>query len=152
MRTDQIHLLTAIHTPQIRALWKDSYERPWSIDSLEQALTNASYLSLGHFMEKDLIGFCLLQNLGEEAEIHALVVHKDHRQQGIGSHLIKTSIKRLQDTGVHSVFLEVRVSNKPAQNLYESHGFNPIGRRKNYYPNPTGGHEDALILEKIVRP
>jgi ribosomal-protein-alanine N-acetyltransferase len=37
--------------------------------------------------------------------------------------------------------LEVRVSNTSAQSLYERFGFNPVGRRKNYYVT-----EDALVM------
>jgi len=37
--------------------------------------------------------------------------------------------------------LEVRVSNTSAQGLYERFGFDPVGRRKNYYVD-----EDALVM------
>jgi ribosomal-protein-alanine N-acetyltransferase len=35
----------------------------------------------------------------------------------------------------------VRVSNDAAQKLYERFGFEPVGRRKNYYKD-----EDALVM------
>ena len=45
----------------------------------------------------------------------------------------------------HSLTLEVRASNAPAQALYEKLGFREVGRRPKYYQNPR---EDALILRK----
>jgi len=39
--------------------------------------------------------------------------------------------------------LEVRRSNKAAQELYEKFGFNVIVSRKRYYKNPV---EDALVM------
>ncbi len=43
------------------------------------------------------------------------------------------------------VFLEVRPPNVVACKLYDSLGFNEIGRRRNYDP-AHDGHEDALVL------
>ena len=39
--------------------------------------------------------------------------------------------------------LEVRMSNKSAQDLYRRCGFAPVGVRKNYYPE---SNEDALVM------
>ena len=44
-----------------------------------------------------------------------------------------------------SVSLEVRQSNLSAQQLYEKSGFEVVGKRRNFYVNPT---EDALIMTK----
>ena len=41
--------------------------------------------------------------------------------------------------------LEVRESNNNAVSLYEKHGFENCGIRKNFYENPT---EDAVIMWK----
>ena len=43
------------------------------------------------------------------------------------------------------MFLEVRPSNPRAITLYESMGFNEIGRRPNYYPAKRG-REDAVVM------
>ena len=46
---------------------------------------------------------------------------------------------------VSAVSLEVRESNRPARNLYESYGFAAEAVRKGYYRNPS---EDAVIMWK----
>ena len=43
------------------------------------------------------------------------------------------------------IFLEVRPSNLAAQHIYETIGFNEIGRRPNYYP-ARNGREDAIVM------
>jgi ribosomal-protein-alanine N-acetyltransferase len=43
------------------------------------------------------------------------------------------------------LFLEVRVSNRKAIELYSKEGFFELGNRKNYYPT-LNGHEDALLM------
>ena len=59
--------------------------------------------------------------------------------------LVLGAVDALTEKGSHSLMLEVRVSNTPAQKLYESLGFSQVGRRPKYYVNPR---EDALILRK----
>ena len=45
--------------------------------------------------------------------------------------------------GAMALTLEVRFSNKAAQELYRRFGFAPVGVRKGYYQQPD---EDALIM------
>jgi ribosomal-protein-alanine N-acetyltransferase len=39
--------------------------------------------------------------------------------------------------------LEVRISNRPALDLYMKHGFEQVGRRRGYYEKPK---EDAILM------
>jgi ribosomal-protein-alanine N-acetyltransferase len=49
----------------------------------------------------------------------------------------------MHNDGVKLLFLEVRVSNFKARNLYKKVGFQEIGIRKNYYRIPE---EDAVVM------
>lgn len=49
--------------------------------------------------------------------------------------------------GGETVTLEVRVANHPAIALYESLGYERVGRRRRYY----GDGEDALVMTRQVR-
>ncbi len=44
--------------------------------------------------------------------------------------------------------LEVRPSNEAALALYRELGFQPVGRRRDFYTDPT---EDALLLTKTFK-
>ena len=48
-----------------------------------------------------------------------------------------------QSKGANRMTLEVRVSNRPAQELYSRLGFRPAGVRPRYYMD---NREDALIM------
>ena len=74
-----------------------------------------------------------------------LAVAPEWRKKGIGRALMKALIAQLHNRGITALFLEVRVGNIPAQNLYRGLEFVEVGRRPKYYVNPT---EDALILRK----
>ena len=51
----------------------------------------------------------------------------------------------LKEKGIQTLWLEVRESN-PARFLYEKLGFNEVDIRKNYYPKPDGGRENAAVM------
>ena len=72
-----------------------------------------------------------------------------YQGQGLGNFILDSMIGLARDKNVHTIFLEVRPSNKIALDLYLKNGFNEIGQRKNYYP-AKGGREDAAILALTI--
>jgi ribosomal-protein-alanine N-acetyltransferase len=80
---------------------------------------------------------------GGEAHISNIAVHPEFRRQGIGSLLLTAMIEGAAKLGADYMTLEVRVSNRGAQLLYEKYGFKAVGRRLRYY---SDNQEDALIM------
>jgi ribosomal-protein-alanine N-acetyltransferase len=67
----------------------------------------------------------------------------DWRHKGIGEIMLIYLIEMAMAQKMRIVTLEVRVSNKIAQNLYSKFGFEKVGIRKGYYLN---NKEDAIIM------
>jgi ribosomal-protein-alanine N-acetyltransferase len=57
-----------------------------------------------------------------------VVVHPEHRGQGIGSALMKRAIQMASRRGAHWVGLEVRADNDAARRLYDRLAFREVGR------------------------
>jgi ribosomal-protein-alanine N-acetyltransferase len=75
--------------------------------------------------------------------IVSIAVHPNYRRLGIGTRLMRESMKRLKEYyNVEEVYLEVRVSNIPAIRLYESLGFKKVKIIKHYYLDG----EDAYVM------
>jgi len=74
----------------------------------------------------------------------SICVDPDYRGRGIGKALMNEILKKLRESGVCRVRLEVRVSNEVARRLYERLGFKVVDRIDNYYPDG----EDALVMVK----
>ena len=79
----------------------------------------------------------------DDAELVFIVTDKTKLRKGYGKILLKETLDALSLPCV----LEVRESNTPAVKLYESFGFELLGKRKNFYSNPT---ETALIYKREV--
>ena len=133
------------HIAQIAALETQCFSDPRSEVSVRSELSNP--LSDWLVAEEDgkLIGYVGSQSVPPEADVMNLAVAPEWRKKGIGRALMKALIAQLHSRGITALLLEVRISNLPAQNLYRGLGFVEVGRRPNYYVNPT---EDALLLRK----
>jgi [ribosomal protein S18]-alanine N-acetyltransferase len=111
---------------------------------------------LSDFVERDLvlvaddpvIGFIIIRQALDEAEIITLVVDPLARKLGHGALLLRQALDSLLKNNVAKVFLEVAIDNYPAICLYQGAGFLQIGLRKAYYKRQTGPAIDALVMSK----
>ena len=87
-----------------------------------------------------IIGFWVMVN---EAHITTIAVRDAYRRQGIGEFLLISVFDMAPQLKTNIITLEVRLSNKEAQALYEKYGFRKVGMRRRYY---TDNGEDALIM------
>lgn len=91
-----------------------------------------------------VVGYLCFWEIGHEIHITNLAVHPEWRRRGVARRLLASALAAGVTRGVRLAFLEVRPSNTRALALYESLGFQVIGRRNGYYFD-TG--EDALVME-----
>jgi ribosomal-protein-alanine N-acetyltransferase len=80
------------------------------------------------------------------ARVLSLAVAPRHRREGVATRLMRGAFDALRGRGFEEVGLEVRVSNTPAQSLYEDLGFVPAGVEESYYDDG----EDAYLMEKSL--
>ena len=71
-----------------------------------------------------------------------LAVKESYKRQGVGSLLLKTVLRMLEEKRTKEVYLEVNKSNIAARRFYASFGFKEDRKIKNYY----GTGEDAIIM------
>jgi ribosomal-protein-alanine N-acetyltransferase len=90
-----------------------------------------------------IVGFAAFHRIIEEAELRNLAVEPAHQRQGVARSLLREGIRKLQESGARSIFLEVRASNHPALALYASLGFRLHSTRRGYYQDPL---EDAAVM------
>ena len=94
-----------------------------------------------------VVGFCILQPVLDEANLLLMAIDPKQQGQGLGYDLLNQSLDLLKNNPIQ-IFLEVRESNTAAIRLYEKSDFHQIDLRKNYYPNVDGTREHAIIMVK----
>lgn len=141
--------MTPADLDEAMAIERSSFRYPWSSRFfLEELQVPCARSILAHDGGK-IIGYVLFWFLADEVDIHNIAVHADFRRCGIARSLLKQVVDQARSRGCLRVTLEVRVSNMPAQRLYESLGFVAKGVRKGYY---SDNGEDALVMSLELLP
>lgn len=117
---------------------------PWSLGTLKNN-QGERYLNLKLIENNQIIGFAICQTVLDEATLFNIAILPNYQGCGFGKLLLGELIFQLKERGVQTLWLEVRESN-PARFLYEKIGFNEVDIRKSYYPKPSGGRENAVVM------
>ena len=130
--------------PAVMVIETRIYAFPWTQGNFRDSLA-AGYDCWSYLRDGELIGYAVLMRAADEAHLLNLSIAANCQKQGYGSLLLQGVCELARGNGARLLFLEVRPSNAAALRLYERHGFQRVGLRREYYPAPAG-REDALIL------
>ena len=139
----EISLMTAADVDGMHQVEQATFAVPWSRASIEAELTNPCARYLVARENGEVIGYAGMWLVIDEGHVTNVAVRADKRGQGLGKELMKQLIQLAADSGMIWMTLEVRRSNKVAQNLYHTFGFVDVGYRKRYYED---NQEDALLM------
>lgn len=146
--SDDLHIRPVLpeHIAEIHSIEQSAYDFPWTEGLLNDCLKgNYSFYAL--FRHGSVIAYGIMTCVLHESHILNLCVRPEYQGQGMGRMMLEYLLEKALKKQSRQVFLEVRQSNRVAQNLYESSGFNRLAERGGYYPNHTG-REDAIIYAK----
>ncbi|AGT09719.1 GNAT family N-acetyltransferase [Paracoccus aminophilus] len=134
----ELDRLAAIHAASF-----PDHPRPWSAQEIRDILATS-----GAFLIELPQGFLIGRVLLDEAELLTVAVAPEARRQGIGAALLQGFIAKAALACATTAFLEVASDNAPAQALYARGGWQPAGRRRNYYAPGI----DAVVLTRKLLP
>lgn len=129
---------------EVLAIENSSYEFPWTEGIFRDCLHN-QYLATLFVQQKKILAYSVSQYVVDECHLLNLCVRQSGRGNGLGEKMVQYLMNQARQNNMGSIFLEVRVSNSAAINLYDKLGFNEVGLRDDYYP-ARNGREDALVL------
>jgi ribosomal-protein-alanine N-acetyltransferase len=144
-----IERMRASHVPDVAAIEDRTFDSPWTEGMFVQEVAD-SYLSRSWVAVKGrrVVAYVISWFLREEVHLLNIAVDESHRGKGYGRRMMQHLIDEAVRGGRGSVTLEVRESNLPARRLYESFGFQVVGRRKEYYQD---NREDAVVMTLDLR-
>jgi ribosomal-protein-alanine N-acetyltransferase len=120
------------------------YPRPWSHSLFVSELAlRSSRAYVVAKVGREVVGYAGLMMSLTDGHITTIAVDPAWHRHEIGTRLLLTLAHEAIDRGALAMTLEVRLSNRGAQELYKRFGFRAVGVRKGYYAD-TG--EDALVM------
>ncbi|MDG2002877.1 MAG: GNAT family N-acetyltransferase [Novosphingobium sp.] len=147
--TDDIDRIMAV----MSVAFDPAFGEAWNRRQVEDALLigNCHYFLVNAagkpaMTGEQAVGFSLSRTGFEEEELLLFAVNPECRRKGIGQIIIGDLLSAARSRGAKRLLLEMRRDN-PAESLYRSNGFSPIGTRSDYYRQTDGRCIDAITFE-----
>jgi len=143
-----IRLVKENDLDKILEIEMESFSSPWLRKDFLYELNENPYASL-YLLEKDdeIVAYADLWIVFERSELSNIAVKSNFRHQGYASELMEFVIKESEKKSCEYMFLDVRVSNTPAINLYRKYNFQDLRIKKGYY---NDNYEDALEMVCVL--
>jgi ribosomal-protein-alanine N-acetyltransferase len=136
---------------EVARIERESFVVPWKkeffIGELTEPHRYARVLARNDGVPPRIGGFLFAVSLYDEFHINKIATDALLRHRGYGRWLLEDALAHAQAIDAACVTLEVRISNAPARNFYDSYGFRQAYRRRGYYQDG----EDALVLMLTLR-
>ena len=144
----RLELLSLQQPGQLDALMaveQRAYSHPWSHGNFTDSLASGYQIEL--LLGGDqVIGYFVAMPGVEEAHLLNITVAPEFQQQGWSVVLLDALALWARGRGAQWLWLEVRISNLRARQVYEKYGFQRVGERKRYYPSASAEREDAIVM------
>ena len=137
--------MVAADIDAVMAVETSAYSVPWTRGNFIDSLAAGYRAELLESPGAGLVGYFVAMAGADELHLLNLTVAPARQGQGHGSALLEALMRQARDSGLASLWLEVRQSNTRALALYRRRGFAEVGWRKGYYP-ARSGREDAVVM------
>ena len=120
------------------------FPNPWPLSFFEADLRVPRTVAFVVEREGVLIGYSM-STVGKEGfHITNIAISRDYQRMGIGSKLMHMLEAIARERGCHKAYLEVRITNNEAIQMYKKIGYNIAQIHKLYYMDG----DDAYVMEK----
>jgi len=128
------------------AIESSAYEYPWSRGNFIDSL-NAGYLARKRVDAGGAwLGYFIAMPGVQELHLLNLTVTPQHQRRGHARAMLDRLVNEGGALGAQRIWLEVRVSNERAQQVYRRYGFRVSGLRRGYYPAGALARENAIVM------
>ena len=137
MRVEQLDAVVAVE--------QRAYAHPWNRTNFLDALQSGNQAQL--LVAGDvLLGYFVAMPGVDEVHLLNITVAPEYQGQGWSRVMLDALTLWARGRSAQWVWLEVRVGNLRAMQVYEAHGYKRVGQRKDYYPSGHGQREDAVVM------
>jgi ribosomal-protein-alanine N-acetyltransferase len=136
--------MTESRLGEVVAIERRAYAHPWTRGNFADSLRSgyqAQLLCAGDV----IMGYFVAMQGVDEVHLLNITVDPEFQGQGWGRVMLDALALWARTQRAQWLWLEVRISNLRAQQVYLRYGYRRVGERKNYYP-ATNGREDAIVM------
>jgi len=137
--------LTARHLDAVLRVEQQAYAHPWQHANFLDSL-HAGYQAQLLMADDTLLGYFVAMKGVDEVHLLNITVAPAHQRQGWARVMLDAITIWARGQGAEWLWLEVRLGNQRAIEVYRAHGYRRVGLRKSYYPAGRDGREDALVM------
>lgn len=141
--------LTVDHLDAVLLVEQLAYAKPWSSSNFVDSL-NAGYQAQRLLAGNTLLGYFVAMKGVDEVHLLNITVAPAFQRQGWAHVMLDALAIWAQGQRADWLWLEVRVGNLRAIEVYEAQGFARVGLRKKYYPAVNGLREDAIVMSRSL--
>lgn len=137
--------LTLARLADVLGVETQAYVHPWTEGNFRDALA-AGYQAQMVTAGARVLGYFVAMRGVDEVHLLNITVAPAFQRQGWARLMLDALAIWARGEGAQWLWLEVRVGNLRALQVYEQHGFRRVGLRKAYYPAGRGQREDAIVM------
>ena len=122
-----------------------AYAHPWNRANFLDAL-HSGYQAQVLVANQTVLGYFVAMKGVDEVHLLNITVAPEYQGQGWAKVMLDALTLWARGQAAQWLWLEVRVGNARALQVYERHGYRRMGLRKQYYPAGDGQREDAIVM------
>ena len=129
----------------VAAVEASAYSFPWTRGNFTDSLASGYLAEVLTGAEEGLVGYFIAMAGVDELHLLNITVAPAWQGLGLGRGMLHAVAQLGRDSGMATLWLEVRHGNERARALYRTLGYAEVGLRHGYYP-AAGRREDAVVM------
>jgi len=119
----------------VHRIEEDSFPAPWRQEFFLSELSASGRFNMVAKRDGFVIGYLFSMWIFDEMHVNKIAVHESERRRGVADALMERCLEFARSHDILTISLEVRRSNRGAQDFYRHLDFEPSYIRPRYYPD-----------------
>ena len=137
---------------EVMAVERQAYPMPWTHGNFVDSLAAGYPAEVLRGPRAELLGYWVAMPGVDEMHLLNITVAPAWQGRGLAIVMLDRLVAECRRRGLTQLWLEVRISNERAREVYRRYGMAEVGKRRAYYPVAQGPREDAILMSLMVEP
>ncbi len=138
------------HLPAVLVIEQAVYPFPWTRGNFVDSLAAGHSAQVLRAADGTLAAYSVAMAGVQEMHLLNLTVAPHWQRRGHACALLDALVAHCRRERSAALWLEVRISNQRARDVYARYGFKETGLRRGYYPADGGLREDACVMRLSI--